>query len=128
MLFFKINACVRETYIKAVSEKLTDVNKTKGMYPAVKGKKRKLAEELANPENELSVTKLCEKFKISRTTFYNWQKEADFNGYIAYLIDSYTDSELANVWKALINYYFSIFLNILKPSFYSYRLYYYRQP
>ena len=82
---------------------MTDVNKTKGMYPAVKGKKRKLAEELANPENELSVTKLCEKFKISRTTFYNWQKEADFNGYIAYLIDSYTDSELANVWKALIS-------------------------
>ncbi len=75
---------------------------TSGMFPAVKGRKRKLAELLVNPDCELNVTQICEKIGISRQTFYVWQKEMDFRGYVNWLIDSYTDSELANVWKALI--------------------------
>ncbi len=75
---------------------------TSGMFPAVKGRKRKLAEMLVNPDCELNVTQICEKIGISRQTFYNWQSETDFRGYVNWLIDSYTDSELANVWKALI--------------------------
>jgi thiaminase len=83
---------------------LTEIDKenNKGHYPAVKGKKRKMAEMLVNPDNELSVTALCEELKVSRQTFYNWMKDPDFRGYMDFLIDSYTDSELANVWKALI--------------------------
>lgn len=61
-----------------------------------------MAEMLVNPDNELSVTALCEELKVSRQTFYNWMKDYDFRGYMDFLIDSYTDSELANVWKALI--------------------------
>ncbi len=74
----------------------------KGYYPKVTGKKRKMAELLVNPECELSVTAMCDKVGVSRTTFYNWQKDSDFAGYVEWLIDSYTDSELANAWKALI--------------------------
>ncbi len=81
---------------------MTNLDKNKGMYPGVKGKKRKLAELLVNPDCNKSITEICKEINISRTTFYNWQREADFNGYVNYLIDSYTDSELANVWKALI--------------------------
>lgn len=61
-----------------------------------------LAEKMANLENRLSVTELCREMNISRTTFYKWQKSNDFTEYVNYLIDKYTDSELANVWKALI--------------------------
>ena len=75
---------------------------TKGMYPAVKGRKRKLAELLVNPDTKLSISEMCEQIGISRQTFYNWQEDNDFRGYVNWLIDSYTDSELANVWKALI--------------------------
>ena len=75
---------------------------TRGMYPAVKGKKRKLAELLVNPDTELSISEICKQIGISRQTFYNWQQENDFRDYVNWLIDSYTDSELANVWKALI--------------------------
>lgn len=74
----------------------------KGMYPAVKGKKRKFAELLVNPDNVLSISEMCKEIGVSRQTFYNWQQEADFRGYVNWLIDSYTDSELANIWKALI--------------------------
>lgn len=75
---------------------------TRGMYPAVKGKKRKLAELLVNPDAELSISEICKEIGISRQTFYNWQNDDNFRNYVNWLIDSYTDSELANVWKALI--------------------------
>lgn len=78
------------------------MNTESGYYPKVKGKKRKMAELLVNPECDLTVAQMCEQVGVSRTAFYNWQKEADFNGYVNYLIDSYTDSELANIWRALI--------------------------
>lgn len=81
---------------------MTELNDTQGYYPKVMGKKRKLAQMLVDPECKLSITQICEKVGVSRTTFYNWQRESDFNGYVNFLIDSYTDSELANVWKALI--------------------------
>lgn len=74
----------------------------KGYYPKVRGKKREMAELLVNPDCNLSIKEMCEQVGVSRTTFYNWQRESDFKGYVEWLIDSYTDSELANVWKALI--------------------------
>lgn len=74
---------------------------TTGMYPKLKGKKRKLAELLVNPDVDMSVTQMCDKVGVSRTTFYNWQTDSDFKRYMQFLIDSYTDSELPRAWKAL---------------------------
>lgn len=81
---------------------MTEVD-TSGRWPAVKGKKRKLAEMMCNPDNDMSITELCKVVGVSRQTFYNWQKEASFNGYIEFLIDSFTDSELPRAWKKLIH-------------------------
>lgn len=61
-----------------------------------------MAELLVNPDCDLSVTEMCNQVGVSRNTFYRWQREPAFHGYVNYLIDSYTDSELANVWKSLI--------------------------
>ncbi len=89
-------------------KKLTEFDKERikerfnGHYPAIKGKKRKLAELLVNPETDLTVSEICKEIGVSRQCFYNWQKETDFRDYVDFLIESYTDSELANVWKALI--------------------------
>lgn len=80
---------------------MTDLNKTKGMYPGVKGKKRKLAEALVNPADERNVTELCKDFKISRTTFYNWQKESEFIGYVNFLVESFTTSIIPKAWKQI---------------------------
>ena len=66
------------------------------------GKKRKLAEMLCDPDNNMTITELCNVVGVSRQTFYNWQRDTSFNGYVEFLIDSFTDSELASAWKALI--------------------------
>ena len=99
----RVRVYVRVCAIRNIweGEKLTKVD-TKGMYPAVKGKKRRLAEMLVNPDTELSISEICEQIGISRQTFYNWQNDDNFRSYVNWLIDAYTDSELANVWKALI--------------------------
>lgn len=81
---------------------MSKINSNQGYYPKVKGKKRKMAELLVNPDCDLTVTQMCEEIGVSRTAFYNWQKDSDFNGYVNHLIDNYTDSELSNIWKALI--------------------------
>lgn len=92
---------VRETLNIGGEKMLTNLD-TKGHYPKVKGKKRKLAELLCNPDSNLTVTQMCEEIGVSRQTFYNWQRDSDFMGYVEFLIESFTDSELANAWKALV--------------------------
>jgi len=47
------------------------------------------------------VTELCKDFKISRTTFYNWQKEMDFMGYVNFLVESFTSSIVPKAWKQI---------------------------
>lgn len=75
-----------------------------GIYPSVKGKKRKFAEKLANPEFDGNISALCDEMKIARSTYYRWMEEdADFKAYVNWLIDKYTDSELANAWRILVN-------------------------
>ena len=66
------------------------------------GKKRKLAEMLCDPENNMTITQLCNEVGVSRQTFYNWQRDASFNGYVEFLVDSFTDSELPRAWKKLV--------------------------
>ena len=83
----------------------TDCNNTvnnKGYYPKVKGKKRKVAEELASPDFDGNITRLCERHNIARSTLYRWYDDMGFNGYVSYLITKYSDSELANAWRALV--------------------------
>ena len=80
---------------------MTDLNKITGYYPAIKGKKRRLAEALVDPDDERNVTELCKDFKISRTTFYNWQRDADFMGYVNFLVESFTTSIIPKAWKQI---------------------------
>lgn len=80
---------------------LTKVD-TRGHYPKVTGKKRKLAEMLCDPDNNMTITELCNVVGVSRQTFYNWQRDTSFNGYVEFLIDSFTDSELPRAWKKLV--------------------------
>lgn len=80
---------------------LTKVDK-KGKFPNLKPKQRKLAEMLCDPDNDMTITAICKELKVSRQTFYNWQKNMSFNGYVEFLIDSFTDSELPRAWKKLV--------------------------
>ena len=80
---------------------MTELDNNRGYYPAVKGKKRKVAEALVDPADERSVTELCKDFKISRTTFYNWQKEMAFMGYVNFLVESFTSSIVPKAWKQI---------------------------
>ena len=65
-------------------------------------KQRAAAEKLANPSFAGSVTELCEEIGVSRASFYRWMDKPEFRDYLNDLIDKYSDSELAAVWKALI--------------------------
>lgn len=66
------------------------------------GKKKEMAELLANPECRKSITEMCKEVGISRKTFYKWFEDGEYAKYITYLIDKSTDSELAGVWKKVI--------------------------
>ena len=73
----------------------------KGMYPNLKSKQRKVAEALVDPDDERTVSQLCKDFGISRTTFYNWQHDSEFMGYVECLVDHYTTSIIPNAWKQI---------------------------
>ena len=75
---------------------------TNGFYPKIKGKKRKMAEMLANPEFDGNISKLCNEMGVARSTLYRWYDDSDFMSYVEWLIEKYTDSELANAWRALV--------------------------
>lgn len=60
------------------------------------------AEMLVNPDFRGSVTEICETIGVARSTLYRWLADSAYCRYLDELIDKFTDSELANVWKALI--------------------------
>lgn len=84
---------------------MTEMNineeKKKGMYPKLKPKQKKVAEALVDPADDRSVTQLCQDFKISRTTFYNWQKDSAFMGYVDWLVENFTTSMMPKAWKQI---------------------------
>ena len=80
---------------------MTKVNTLKGMYPKLKSKQREVAEALVDPEDTRSVSELCKDFDISRTTFYNWQHNSEFMGYVECLVDHYTTSIIPKAWKQI---------------------------
>ena len=65
-------------------------------------KMKKCAERLTSPDFDGNISKLCEELNIARSTFYRWYDKKEFKDYIKLLIDRYTESELFNVWKAII--------------------------
>ena len=80
---------------------LTKVDTLKGMYPNLKTKQRQVAEALVDPDDVRNVTELCKEFKISRTTFYNWQHDSEFRGYVDCLVENYTSSIVPKAWKEI---------------------------
>lgn len=66
---------------------------------------RKMAEMLADPESEhRTISEICEAVGIDRSTYYkHWRNSEKFRNYVDELIGKYTDSELAAVWRVLID-------------------------
>ncbi len=93
---------VRKILLKGGGKVATEQD-TKGIYPTLKGKKRKFAEKLVSPEFDGNISGLCAEMGVARSTYYRWCDDSDFNRYIEYLIEKYTESELANVWRSLIS-------------------------
>lgn len=64
----------------------------------------KMAEMLADPEcGSRTISEICEEIGINRSTYYKyWRNSENFRNYVNELIEKYTDSELAAVWRALI--------------------------
>ena len=82
---------------------MTEANSADKLSASLTPKQRRLAELLCDPDFAGNITELCRKVGVARSTFYRLQKNnADFREYVTYLIDSYTDSELAGVWRSLI--------------------------
>ena len=73
-----------------------------GMNKTINKKQQEVAEKLVDPEFKGTITELCKLCDVPRRTFYNWRNNPDFCRYVDELIEKYTDSELAAVWKALI--------------------------
>lgn len=76
--------------------------RTKSDNIAFDGKKKTLAERLADPEFTGTIGELCEEVGIARSTFYKWTDDPAYRDYIQRLIDKYTDGALPEIWKALI--------------------------
>ena len=70
-------------------------------YKTLKPKQRQAAEALVDPADERTVTELCQDLEISRTTFYNWQKDPAFAGYVKVLIEGLTSSIVPKAWKQI---------------------------
>lgn len=75
---------------------------TKSNKIDLNAKQRKLAEMLANPDFNGTITELCERCSVARSTFYKWMDLPQFRKYLEELIDKFADSELSTVWKTLV--------------------------
>ena len=64
---------------------------------------KKCAEKMISTEFDGNISKLCDDLNISRSTFYRWYDKKEFKDYINFLIDKYTETELFEIWKAIID-------------------------
>lgn len=63
-----------------------------------------LCEMLADPEYRLMTkTAMAEKLDVSRQTLYKYLDRQDVRTYTTELVEYFTDGELGNVWKSLVN-------------------------
>ena len=63
---------------------------------------KKCAERLISNEFDGNISRLCDELSIARSTFYRWYDKKEFRQYINFLIDRYTETELFEIWKAII--------------------------
>ena len=70
---------------------------------ALNSKMRRCAEMLISEDFDGNISRLCEELGIARSTFYRWYEKNEFKEYIRFLIDRYTETELFNNWKAIID-------------------------
>lgn len=69
---------------------------------AISPKMKKCAERLISSEFDGNISRLCDELSIARSTFYRWYDKKEFKQYINFLIDRYTETELFEIWKAII--------------------------
>ena len=65
-------------------------------------KMKKCAEKMISNEFDGNISKLCEELAIARSTFYRWYDKKEFRQYINFLIERYTETELFEIWRAII--------------------------
>ncbi len=70
---------------------------------ALTPKMKKCAERIISNEFDGNISKLCDELCIARSTFYRWYDKKEFKDYINFLIDRYTETELFEIWKAIID-------------------------
>jgi hypothetical protein len=61
-----------------------------------------MVELLINPEDRRTKEDKCKEVGVKKQTLYNWLKKPEFVTYMNSQIDKYTNSELSEVWKALL--------------------------
>ena len=62
-----------------------------------------IAELLLNPEDRRTKSEKMKEAEVPHRTFYKWMKDDRFINYLNSRLDQYTNAELSEVWKALIN-------------------------
>lgn len=87
-------------YWPVVMLKKQTVRKSKEWKPHAKH--IKMAELLLNPEDRRTKQEKCKEVGITTKTLWKWMKDERFVDYVNSQLDQYTNSELAEVWKALI--------------------------
>lgn len=65
-------------------------------------KQIKIVGLLLNPEDRRTKETKCQEADIAFSTLWRWMKDERFLKYMNSQIDKYTDSELPEVWRALI--------------------------
>lgn len=77
------------------------VRKSKEWKPHAK--QIKMAELLLNPEDRRTKQEKCKEVGITPKTLWKWMKDKNYVDYVNSQLDQYTNSELAEIWRALIN-------------------------
>lgn len=80
---------------------MSDERKRKEWQP--NPKQIKIVELLLNPEDRRTKEAKCKEAGIAFSTLWRWMKDDRFVGYMNSQLDKYTNGEMAEVWKALIN-------------------------
>lgn len=62
-----------------------------------------MAELLLNPDDRRTKGQKMQEVGVPERTFYRWMKDPRYIEYINKQLDRYTDGELVEVWKSLLN-------------------------
>lgn len=76
------------------------VNESKGWKPHTK--QIKMAELLLNPEDRRTKKEKCAEVGVTPKTLWKWMQDERYVDYVNSQLDRYTNTELPEVWRALI--------------------------